>query len=84
MRSQDQQQVDQLYCLAICHRRDVACLRDLSADHLPLLENVRDKGSKVGGWSLIGQQLQARHMVCSTQALKVRAGGHLHLFLVDS
>eukprot|EP00798_Chlamydomonas_sp_ICE-L_P020775 gene20775-27599_t len=42
----DQQQMDQLYCLAICHRKDIPCLRELTADHLPLLENIRDKGSK--------------------------------------
>ncbi|GIL77380.1 hypothetical protein Vretimale_2793 [Volvox reticuliferus] len=40
----DQQQVDQLYCLAIVHRRDVACLRALDLTHLELLENIRDKG----------------------------------------
>ena len=44
---QDQLQADQLYCLAICHRRDVACLRDLTANDLGLLQNIRDKGSEV-------------------------------------
>ncbi|GLC42651.1 hypothetical protein PLESTB_001123800 [Pleodorina starrii] len=42
----DQKQVDQLYCLAIVHRRDVSCLRALDDTHLPMLENVRDKGCK--------------------------------------
>ncbi|EFJ48855.1 hypothetical protein VOLCADRAFT_109749 [Volvox carteri f. nagariensis] len=42
----DQKQVDQLYCLAIVHRRDVPCLRSLDISHLPLLENIRDRGSK--------------------------------------
>ncbi|KAG2448698.1 hypothetical protein HYH02_006054 [Chlamydomonas schloesseri] len=42
----DQTSPDQLYCLALVLRRDLACLRDLTADHLPLLENVRDKGCR--------------------------------------
>ena len=33
-----------LYCLAICHRRDIRSLRDLTAAHLPLLRNIRDVG----------------------------------------
>ncbi|KAG2488012.1 hypothetical protein HYH03_013449 [Edaphochlamys debaryana] len=40
----DQVQPEQLYCLALVHRRDLGCMRDLTAQHLPLLENVRDKG----------------------------------------
>ncbi len=40
--------MDQLYCLALVHRRDLPCLRALDAEALPLLENVRDKGCKVG------------------------------------
>lgn len=39
----DQTQLDGLYCLAICHRRDVRSLRDLNAAHLPLLRNIRAK-----------------------------------------
>lgn len=42
----DQQAVDQLYCLALVHRRDLPCLRALDTEALPLLENVRDKGCK--------------------------------------
>ncbi|PNH01120.1 m7GpppX diphosphatase, partial [Tetrabaena socialis] len=42
----DQQQPDQLYCLALVHRRDLPCLRALDASHLPLLENIRDKGTE--------------------------------------
>lgn len=40
----DQAQVEHLYCLALVHRRDLPCLRALTAEELPLLENVRDKG----------------------------------------
>ena len=36
--------VDDLYCLAICHRRDVRSLRDLTAAHLPLLRHILAKG----------------------------------------
>lgn len=39
----DQTQMNGLYCLAICHRRDVRSLRDLDASHLPMLRNIRDK-----------------------------------------
>jgi hypothetical protein len=39
----DQTQMNGLYCLAICHRRDVRSLRDLNASHLPMLRNIRDK-----------------------------------------
>eukprot|EP00891_Asterochloris_glomerata_P004472 jgi/Astpho2/4472/e_gw1.00067.224.1_t len=43
----DQAQVTGLYCVAICHRRDVRSLRDLRAEHLPLLLNIRQKGAQV-------------------------------------
>ncbi len=33
-----------MYCVAICQRRDVASLRELRGEHLPLLRNMRDKG----------------------------------------
>ena len=39
--------VRDLYCLAICHRRDVRSLRDLRAEHLPLLRNILHRGSAV-------------------------------------
>lgn len=32
-----------LYLLAIVHQRDIKSLRDLTAKHLPLLTNIRDK-----------------------------------------
>jgi m7GpppX diphosphatase len=31
-----------LYLLGLCHRRDVASLRDLRAHHLPMLRGMRD------------------------------------------
>lgn len=37
-------QISKLYCLAIVHRRDLASLRDLRTEHLPLLRNVLHKG----------------------------------------
>jgi m7GpppX diphosphatase len=33
-----------MYCVAICHRRDIPSLRELRAEHLPLLRNMRDQG----------------------------------------
>lgn len=37
-------QLQDLYLIAIVHRRDVKSLRDLTAEHLPLLTNIRSKG----------------------------------------
>jgi len=42
----DQGSVGSLYCLAIVMRRDLPSLRALTAEHLPLLKNVYDKGCK--------------------------------------
>ncbi|KAK9837321.1 hypothetical protein WJX81_006094 [Elliptochloris bilobata] len=39
----DQSQAQSLYCIALCVRRDLRCLRDLNASHLPLLHNIRSK-----------------------------------------
>ena len=39
--------VKDLYCLAICHRRDIRSLRDLTAEHLPLLRHILDAGVRV-------------------------------------
>ncbi|KAI7833058.1 HIT-like domain-containing protein [Kickxella alabastrina] len=33
---------DNMYLVAIVHRRDIKSLRDLTAKHLPLLKNIRD------------------------------------------
>eukprot|EP00287_Rhodomonas_sp_CCMP768_P013040 CAMPEP_0196745176 /NCGR_PEP_ID=MMETSP1091-20130531/60456_1 /TAXON_ID=302021 /ORGANISM="Rhodomonas sp., Strain CCMP768" /LENGTH=299 /DNA_ID=CAMNT_0042091889 /DNA_START=67 /DNA_END=966 /DNA_ORIENTATION=- len=40
----DQESVSSLYCLAIVTRRDLLSLRSLSAQHLPLLRNILNKG----------------------------------------
>lgn len=37
--------VDELYLLAIVKKRNIKSLRDLTADHLPLLKNILNKGS---------------------------------------
>lgn len=39
--------VDDLYMLAICYRRDIKSLRDLSGLHLKLLNNILSKGTEV-------------------------------------
>ncbi|XP_051541084.1 m7GpppX diphosphatase [Myxocyprinus asiaticus] len=40
----DQKQPEDLYLIAIVHRRDIKSLRDLTSEHLPLLKNIRSKG----------------------------------------
>ncbi|XP_024413041.2 m7GpppX diphosphatase [Desmodus rotundus] len=42
----NQQQLDDLYLVAICHRRGVRSLRDLTAEHLPLLRNILREGQE--------------------------------------
>lgn len=37
--------IDELYLLAIIKKRNIKSLRDLTADHLPLLKNILNKGS---------------------------------------
>ncbi|MPC17645.1 m7GpppX diphosphatase-like [Portunus trituberculatus] len=39
------EQMEDLYLQAIVRRRDITCLRELDASHLPLLRNVLEKGS---------------------------------------
>ncbi|KAJ8776205.1 hypothetical protein J1605_015767 [Eschrichtius robustus] len=36
--------LDDLYLIAICHRRDIKSLRDLTPEHLPLLRNILQEG----------------------------------------
>ncbi|XP_055063821.2 m7GpppX diphosphatase [Misgurnus anguillicaudatus] len=40
----DQKQLENLYLIAIVHRRDIKSLRDLTSEHLSLLRNIRSKG----------------------------------------
>ncbi|KAL2084196.1 hypothetical protein ACEWY4_019714 [Coilia grayii] len=42
----DMNQLEDLYLIAIVHRRDIKSLRDLRAEHIPLLENIRKKGQE--------------------------------------
>ncbi|XP_054453942.1 m7GpppX diphosphatase [Anoplopoma fimbria] len=42
----DQKQVDDLYLIAIVHQRDIRSLRDLTSEHLPLLQNIFQKGKE--------------------------------------
>ncbi|XP_037271565.2 decapping enzyme, scavenger [Rhipicephalus microplus] len=39
----DTKQPENLYVLVICHKHGIRSLRDLTADHLPLLRNINDK-----------------------------------------
>ncbi|XP_069568281.1 m7GpppX diphosphatase [Brachyistius frenatus] len=42
----DQKQVDDLYLIAIVQKRDIKSLRDLTSEHLPLLQNIFQKGKE--------------------------------------
>ena len=42
----DSRVVDNLYLLAICHRKNIRSIRDLDASHIAMLENIRDKSFK--------------------------------------
>ncbi|NXX84633.1 DCPS diphosphatase, partial [Urocolius indicus] len=41
----NQNQLDDLYLIALVHRRDIKSLRDLGAEHLPLLRNILQEGT---------------------------------------
>ncbi|XP_070769657.1 m7GpppX diphosphatase [Enoplosus armatus] len=42
----DQKQIDDLYLIAITHQRGIKSLRDLTSEHLPLLQNIFQKGKE--------------------------------------
>ncbi|KAM6045084.1 LOW QUALITY PROTEIN: m7GpppX diphosphatase [Theristicus caerulescens] len=42
----NQTQLDDLYLIALIHRREVKSLRDLTAEHLPLLRNILQEGKE--------------------------------------
>ncbi|XP_005142812.2 m7GpppX diphosphatase [Melopsittacus undulatus] len=42
----NQNQLDDLYLIALVHRREVKSLRDLTAEHLPLLRNILREGKE--------------------------------------
>ncbi|KAM6432129.1 m7GpppX diphosphatase [Liasis olivaceus] len=54
----NQKQLDDLYLIAICHRRGIKSLRDLTAEHLTLLKNILQEG---------GEAIQKRFGLAKTQ-----------------
>jgi m7GpppX diphosphatase len=54
----DQSTMNDLYLQAICHKRDIRSLRDLTADHLPLLQNILSKGC---------QSIREKYGLCQEQ-----------------
>ncbi|XP_025057057.1 m7GpppX diphosphatase isoform X2 [Alligator sinensis] len=42
----NQKQLDDLYLIAISHRREIKSLRDLTSEHLPLLKNILQEGKE--------------------------------------
>ncbi|XP_053307667.1 m7GpppX diphosphatase [Spea bombifrons] len=56
----NQKQVDDLYLIAISHPRGIKSLRDLTADHLPLLKNILHEGQEaiLKRYGLRGNQLR--------------------------
>ncbi|XP_053126243.1 m7GpppX diphosphatase isoform X1 [Hemicordylus capensis] len=56
----NQKQLDDLYLIAICHCRGIKSLRDLTAEHLPLLKNILQEGKEavVKRFGISGAQLR--------------------------
>ncbi|XP_022098424.1 m7GpppX diphosphatase-like [Acanthaster planci] len=54
----DRKQMENLYLVAICHRKGIKSLRDLNHQHLPLLRNIRDKCQK---------EVQEKYCIASDQ-----------------
>nr|XP_025039677.1 m7GpppX diphosphatase isoform X1 [Pelodiscus sinensis] len=56
----NQKQIDDLYLIAICHRRGIKSLRDLTSEHLPLLRNILQEGKEaiLKRFGLVGSQLR--------------------------
>jgi hypothetical protein len=65
-----QVQAEQLYCVALCHRRDIGSVRDLRAEHLPLLENIRQRAVQVHTLRKAGGKLIKRPGVVSWLTLQ--------------
>ncbi|XP_033262849.1 CMP-N-acetylneuraminate-beta-galactosamide-alpha-2,3-sialyltransferase 4 isoform X3 [Orcinus orca] len=75
----NQQQLDDLYLIAICHRRDIKSLRDLTPEHLPLLRNILQEGQVARGsrddsspqepWHLRNMISKSRWKLLATLAL---------------
>src|SRR5690349_19505269 len=61
-RKWDQQTKEDLYLLAVCRRRDLRSLRDLTAAHLPFLTALRASLPRILGLPQYAHfQLQPRH-----------------------
>uniref|UniRef100_A0A8B9CNW8 m7GpppX diphosphatase n=1 Tax=Anser brachyrhynchus TaxID=132585 RepID=A0A8B9CNW8_9AVES len=56
----NQNQLDDLYLIALIQRRDVKSLRDLTGEHLPLLKNILQEGKEAIGkrFGVPGSQLR--------------------------
>ncbi|XP_037819880.1 m7GpppX diphosphatase [Lucilia sericata] len=54
----DGRNVENLYVLAITHKRDIKSLRDLNSSHLPLLRNIRSR---------IAEVIETRYGILATQ-----------------
>ncbi|CAL4067069.1 unnamed protein product [Meganyctiphanes norvegica] len=39
------EQLENLYLQALVKRRDISCIRELTGEHLPLLQNIQEKGT---------------------------------------
>jgi len=51
--------VRSLYCLALANKRGLSSVRDLTAEHLPLLKNIKESSCKAVGerYNISGNQL---------------------------
>ncbi|KFP99852.1 m7GpppX diphosphatase, partial [Haliaeetus albicilla] len=56
----NQNQLDDLYLIALIHRREVRSLRDLTSEHIPLLRNILQEGKEavVKHFGVPGSQLR--------------------------
>ncbi|XP_074832956.1 m7GpppX diphosphatase isoform X1 [Carettochelys insculpta] len=56
----NQKQLDDLYLIAICHRRGIKSLRHLTAEHLPLLRGILQEGKEaiLKRFGMAGSQLR--------------------------
>lgn len=57
----DQKQKEGLYCIVLCNRRDLKSLRDLTADHVTMLKNIKKKACKAiaDKYGVTAQQIRA-------------------------
>jgi len=57
----DQANLKALYCVGICHKRGIATVRDLTAAHIPLLQNMASKGRQ---WIVAKYGVRAEAILC--------------------